>query len=148
MNRRTRAIVVVCAAAFLAFLDTTIVNVSFPNIAPHFPEASRSELSWVLDAYFIVIAAFLVPAGELADRLGALALAIVEGETWGWASGRILGLLALAAALVAVLVRRCLTHPRPIVDPALMAALLSGVAVLALTPLRTAAPTLQEVEHV
>ncbi|HLY35002.1 MAG TPA: MFS transporter, partial [Jatrophihabitantaceae bacterium] len=70
MTRRTRAVLAVCAAAFLAFLDTTIVNVSFPNIAQHFPTASRSDLSWVLDAYFIVIAAFLVPAGELADRLG------------------------------------------------------------------------------
>src|SRR5689334_3287971 len=70
MTRRTRALVAVCAAAFLAFLDTTIVNTSFPNIAAHFPKASRSDLSWVLDAYFIVIAAFLVPAGELADRIG------------------------------------------------------------------------------
>src|SRR5690349_4901436 len=70
MTRRTRAIVAACAAAFLAFLDTTIVNVSFPNIAGHSHQASRSDLSWVLDAYFIVIAAFLVPAGEIADRVG------------------------------------------------------------------------------
>ncbi|MDT4920586.1 MAG: hypothetical protein QOI15_1488 [Pseudonocardiales bacterium] len=259
MNRRSRALFAVCAAAFLAFLDTTIVNVSFPNIAAHFPQASRSDLSWVLDAYFIVIAAFLVPAGQLADRvgrkrvflfsinafvgtslvcalaptwqvlvaarvlqgiaaaviapvsmalllpefpaerrsqgvgiwgaaaalaaasgpvlggllveaadwrliflvnlpigllivlvgrgaliesrddhaaeaglpdligagaavvgLGALAMAIVEGQSWGWGSPRIVGTFVVAAVLVGVLVRRCLTHPNPVVDPALL----------------------------
>ncbi|CAM4002436.1 MFS transporter [Smaragdicoccus niigatensis] len=256
MSRRTRAIIAICTAAFLAFLDTTIVNVSFPNIAEHFPDASRSDLSWVLDAYFIVIAAFLVPAGELADRLGrkrvflaalagfivtsvlcaiapsweflvgarvlqgvaaaviapvslalllpefsiekrsagvgiwgaasalaaasgpplgglivdvadwrwiflvnipigigiyllgrsalvessdasthlpdfigivatagglgALALGIVEGETWGWGSPRIIGSFVAAAIFLAVLVYRCATHPQPVINPALL----------------------------
>jgi EmrB/QacA subfamily drug resistance transporter len=70
LQRRTMAIAAACLGGFLAFLDTTIVNVSFPSIAASFPDAGRSELSWVLDAYFIVIAALLVPAGGIADRLG------------------------------------------------------------------------------
>src|SRR3712207_7563619 len=70
MPSRTAALIVACGGAYLAFLDTTIVNTSFPDIAASFPEAERSELSWILDAYFIVIAALLVPAGALADRLG------------------------------------------------------------------------------
>ena len=70
MPSRTAALLVACAGAYLAFLDTTIVNTSFPDIAASFPEATRSQLSWILDAYFIVIAALLVPAGALADRLG------------------------------------------------------------------------------
>ena len=41
MSRRSRALIAVCAAAFLAFLDTTIVDISFPNIAARFPAASR-----------------------------------------------------------------------------------------------------------
>ncbi|HZO05269.1 MAG TPA: MFS transporter, partial [Solirubrobacterales bacterium] len=61
---------VACAGAFVAFLDTTIVNIAFPDIAASFPEASRGLLSWVLDGYFVVIAALLVPAGGLADRFG------------------------------------------------------------------------------
>jgi EmrB/QacA subfamily drug resistance transporter len=69
-NRRTLAIVTACAGGFLAFLDTTIVNTAFPDIAASFPSASPASLSWVLDAYFIVIAALLVPAGGVADRLG------------------------------------------------------------------------------
>lgn len=257
LQRRTTAIAAACAGGFLAFLDTTIVNVSFPSIAESFPGAGRAELSWVLDAYFIVIAALLVPAGGIADRigrkrvflaavlafavtsvlcavapswqvlvaaralqgaaaaviapvslalmlpefpaarraagvgiwgaaaalaaasgpplggviveladwrwiffanvpiallvllagrrglresvdehvgglpdlagsglviggLGLLALAIVEGGTWGWGSGRVVGAFAAAAVLLAAVARRCTTHPRPIVDPALL----------------------------
>jgi EmrB/QacA subfamily drug resistance transporter len=70
-RRHSRAAVAVaCTGAFLAFLDTTIVNIAFPDISASFPEASRGLLSWVLDGYFVVIAALLVPAGGLADRFG------------------------------------------------------------------------------
>jgi EmrB/QacA subfamily drug resistance transporter len=64
------AVLVASAGAFLAFLDTTIVNIAFPDISQSFEGAERSVLSWVLDGYFVVIAALLVPAGGLADRYG------------------------------------------------------------------------------
>ncbi len=70
LQRRSLAIFAACAGGYLAFLDTTIVNVSFPSISESFPGADRAQLSWVLDGYFIVIAALLVPAGMLADRVG------------------------------------------------------------------------------
>ena len=70
MARRSVALLAICGGAFLAFLDTTIVNTSFPDIRAGFPEASPAELSWILDGYFIVLAALLVPAGGVADRLG------------------------------------------------------------------------------
>ena len=70
MSRRTVAIASACAGGFLAFLDTTIVNTAFPDIAASFDDAGPSELSWILDAYFIVMAALLVPAGAIADRIG------------------------------------------------------------------------------
>ena len=56
--------------AFLAFLDATIVNVAFPNIRESFPDATISNLSWILNAYSIVFAAFLVVSGRLADLVG------------------------------------------------------------------------------
>ena len=56
--------------AFLAFLDATIVNVAFPNIRESFPDAAIATLSWILNAYSIVFAAFLVVSGRLADLLG------------------------------------------------------------------------------
>src|SRR2546428_8858477 len=68
---RLRAVLVVCSlAAFMAFLDATIVNVAFPSIQRTFPHVERSWLSWVLNGYNIVFAALLVPAGQLADLVG------------------------------------------------------------------------------
>jgi EmrB/QacA subfamily drug resistance transporter len=61
---------VACFGAFLAFLDATIVNVAFPSIRESFPEASIGGLSWVLNAYNIVFAAFLVVCGRLTDLIG------------------------------------------------------------------------------
>jgi EmrB/QacA subfamily drug resistance transporter len=63
-------LVVSSLAAFMAFLDATIVNVAFPSIRGSFPHVSQSWLSWVLNGYNIVFAALLVPAGQLADLVG------------------------------------------------------------------------------
>jgi len=57
-------------AVFAVFLDTTIGFVTFPAISAQFHTASPSTLSWVLNAYTLVFAALLVPAGRLADRVG------------------------------------------------------------------------------
>lgn len=256
MARRTLALLAICGGAFLAFLDATIVNVSFPDVRRSFEEATTAELSWILDGYFVVFAAFLIPAGGIADRLGRkrvfvagtaafivtsllcavaptwqtlvaarvlqglsaavvapvslalllplfpperraagiglwgaaaalaaacgpplggvlvelagwrwifvvnlplgalvlvaalrgldesrderstglpdlpasalaaaglglLALAIIEGDSWGWGDPATVGAFAAAVVLLGVVVRRCVTHPRPLVDPAL-----------------------------
>jgi EmrB/QacA subfamily drug resistance transporter len=66
----TTVLVVASLGAFLAFLDATIVNVAFPSIRESFPDTSISSLSWVLNAYNIVFAAFLVVCGRLADLIG------------------------------------------------------------------------------
>ncbi|MFI6583005.1 MFS transporter [Embleya sp. NPDC050493] len=60
---------VVCSAAFMAMLDVFVVNVAFTDIGKEFG-APLADLSWVLNAYAIVYAALLVPAGRLADRYG------------------------------------------------------------------------------
>jgi EmrB/QacA subfamily drug resistance transporter len=69
-GHRKGAVAIPCAGAFIAFLDTTIVNIAFPDISASFAGSGRDALSWVLDGYFVVIAALLVPAGGLADRFG------------------------------------------------------------------------------
>lgn len=66
----TAVLLVASFGAFLAFLDSTIVNIAFPAIQRYFHGSSISSLSWVLNAYNIVFAAFLVAAGRLADLLG------------------------------------------------------------------------------
>ena len=57
-------------AVFAVFLDTTILFVAFPSISADFSSVSPSSLSWILNAYTIVFAALLIPAGRLADRIG------------------------------------------------------------------------------
>jgi EmrB/QacA subfamily drug resistance transporter len=69
-RHRKSAIAIACAGAFVVFLDTTIVNIAFPDISASFEGSGRDALSWVLDGYFVVMAALLVPAGGLADRFG------------------------------------------------------------------------------
>ncbi len=66
----TRVLLVACFGAFLAFLDATIVNVAFPSIRESFPTTSIASLSWVLNAYNIVFAAFLIVCGRITDLLG------------------------------------------------------------------------------
>lgn len=267
MTQRTRLVVaVVCLGAFMAGLDLFIVNIAFPALERDFPGAGVDGLSWVLNAYTIVFAALLVPAGRWADAFGrrrvfltglavftvasaacaaagsaemlvvtrvaqavgaalliptslalllaefpperrAIAVAgwagvsavaaaagpplggllvglswrwvflvnvpvgiaalvigarvlresrdpdpvapdglgagllalgvaagvagIVEGPTWGWSDPRVLGAFAFAALLLAIVARRCLTHPAPVVDPALVAIRPFRVAVIA-----------------
>jgi EmrB/QacA subfamily drug resistance transporter len=256
MSRRWLVFAVVSVGTFVAQLDLFVVNIAFPSIRAAFPGAPASSLTWVLDAYAIVFAACLVPAGRLTDLLGrragyqtglalfalasivcaaapdlgvlvagrvvqavgaavlvpcglalllgsfpaeqrasavgawsavgaiaaasgpplggllvtlswrwvflvnvpvvlvtlvagvrvleeirhpdagglpdlpgavvlvgavgGLVLAIVEGESWGWGSARLLGTLAVSAVLLAVFVRRCLRHPLPVVEPELL----------------------------
>jgi EmrB/QacA subfamily drug resistance transporter len=69
--RRVTAVVGVLAlAVFMSSLDLFIVNLAFPYISKQYPGTSLSSLSWVLNAYTIVFAAVLVPAGRWADRIG------------------------------------------------------------------------------
>jgi EmrB/QacA subfamily drug resistance transporter len=255
MERRWQVLMVVVAGVFMAGLDLFIVNIAFPQIRLDFAGTSLGALSWVLNGYTIVFAAFLVVAGRWSDTFGrkrsfllgvalftaasaacaaapsigflvaaralqgfgaallmpaslglllpefpaerrhvaigiwaavggvaaaagpplggllvqaswrwvflvnvpvglaallagsrvlrelrhaepgrpdfvgagvltvavaALAGAIVQGGRWGWGSARIVGLLALAALLLAILARRIARHPAPIVEPALL----------------------------
>jgi len=65
----TAVLLVAAFGAFLAFLDSTIVNIAFPAIQTYF-HGDIGSLSWVLNAYNIAFAAFLVAGGRLADLLG------------------------------------------------------------------------------
>ncbi|MBJ7450564.1 MAG: DHA2 family efflux MFS transporter permease subunit [Blastococcus sp.] len=62
-------LLVVSAAVFLSALDLFIVNIAFPTLATSF-DTTTGALSWVLNAYTIVFAALLAPAGRIADRIG------------------------------------------------------------------------------
>ena len=61
---------VLALAVFMSSLDLFIVNLAFPYIGREYRGTSLGSLSWVLNAYTIVFAAVLVPAGRWADRVG------------------------------------------------------------------------------
>lgn len=68
--RPTATVLVASAAAFLASLDLFIVNIAFPEIRSAFGHADLAAMSWILNGYTVVFAAFLNPAGRLGDRYG------------------------------------------------------------------------------
>jgi EmrB/QacA subfamily drug resistance transporter len=70
MEQRWKVLVITSVGLFMASLDLFIVNIAFPDMAADFGGASLPSLSWVLNAYAIVFAALLVPAGRIADRVG------------------------------------------------------------------------------
>jgi EmrB/QacA subfamily drug resistance transporter len=62
-------LVAVCLGTFMLLLDITIVNVALPDIQRAL-NSSFADLQWVVDAYALTLAAFLLTAGSLADMYG------------------------------------------------------------------------------
>src|SRR5215218_8833791 len=60
---------VVSVATFMLHLDITVVNTALPAIEEDL-HASFTDLQWVVDAYTLTLAAVVLTAGSLADRLG------------------------------------------------------------------------------
>ncbi|MGO8724010.1 MAG: MFS transporter [Acidimicrobiales bacterium] len=58
-----------CVAQFMVLLDVSIVNVALPSIK-HSLGFSQAELQWVLNAYTLTFAGFLLLGGRLADLFG------------------------------------------------------------------------------
>lgn len=66
----TGALVVAAGAAFLAFLDLSIVNIAFPSLVRDHPGTSTTTMTWVVSGYAVAFAALLTPGGRIADALG------------------------------------------------------------------------------
>ena len=69
LERKWWTLIVVCLAIFMLLLDITIVNVALPPIARSL-HAGFTDLQWVIDAYALTLATFVLNAGSLADLLG------------------------------------------------------------------------------
>src|SRR3954454_25414104 len=67
---RWRVWAIVSVGVFMASLALFIVHIAFPDIRADFAGSTLADLSWVLNAYAIVFAALLVPAGRISDRAG------------------------------------------------------------------------------
>ncbi len=69
MERKWWTLIVVSVATFMLLLDITVVNTALPAISEDL-DASFTDLQWVIDAYTLSLAALVLTAGVLADRLG------------------------------------------------------------------------------
>jgi EmrB/QacA subfamily drug resistance transporter len=67
--RRWWALIAVAMSMLVVGLDLTVLNLALPTIATAL-HASTSDLQWFNDAYSLVLAAAVLPAGLLGDRLG------------------------------------------------------------------------------
>ncbi|QOL48364.1 MFS transporter [Massilia litorea] len=61
---------IACIAVFLVSIDSTVLFAAFGALTAAFPAATPADLSWVLNAYTVVYATMLIPAGGLADAHG------------------------------------------------------------------------------
>ena len=87
MARKWWTLIAVSVATFMLLLDITVVNVALPQIRDDLG-GSFSDLQWVVDAYALTLAALVLTAGSLADRLGRRRLFV-----WG------LGIFSAASLL-------------------------------------------------
>ena len=69
LDRKWWTLIAVCTATFMLLLDVTVVNVALPAIQRSL-HSSFSDLQWVVDAYALTLAAFLLTAGVVGDMYG------------------------------------------------------------------------------
>jgi EmrB/QacA subfamily drug resistance transporter len=69
VERKWWTLIAVSVAIFMLLLDITVVNVALPDIQRS-QHSSFRDLQWVVNAYALTLAAFLLTAGALADLFG------------------------------------------------------------------------------
>src|SRR6185437_3435585 len=69
VERKWWTLIGVSVAIFMLLLNITVVNVALPDIQRSL-HSSFQDLQWVVNAYSLTLAAFLLTAGALADRFG------------------------------------------------------------------------------
>jgi EmrB/QacA subfamily drug resistance transporter len=74
--RKLWTLVICCVAQFMVVLDVSVVNVALPSIRAdlHF---TGTELQWVVNAYTLTFAGFLLLGGRAADLLGRRKMLVV-----------------------------------------------------------------------
>ena len=104
--RRSPNTVLAVAAlgVFMAFVDATVVNIAFPQIAHDFHGTPIASLQWIVDAYNIVFAALLITSGRLADLIGRRRMFLIGLAVFTTASG----LCAIAPSVGVLVAMRAL----------------------------------------
>jgi EmrB/QacA subfamily drug resistance transporter len=85
MERKWWTLIAVCVATFMLLLDITVVNTALPSIRKDL-HSSFTDLQWVVDAYALTLAAFVLTSGSLADRLGRKRVFVIGVAIFTFAS--------------------------------------------------------------
>src|ERR1700740_3329471 len=83
--RKWWALIAIAASVLVVGLDLTVLNLALPTIANDL-HASTSDLQWFSDAYSLVLAGAMLPAGLLGDRLGRKKVLLVALVLFGASS--------------------------------------------------------------
>ncbi len=67
MERKWWTLIAVCVATFMLLLDITVVNTALPSIRRDL-HSSFTDLQWVVDAYALTLAAFVLTSGSRSAR--------------------------------------------------------------------------------
>jgi EmrB/QacA subfamily drug resistance transporter len=65
----TGTLAVVCLATAMLMLDVAVVNTAMPKIAADL-HSDLTGIQWIVDAYTLALAAVVLTAGSIADRIG------------------------------------------------------------------------------
>src|ERR687887_1376413 len=76
MERKWWSLLAVCLATFMLLLDITVVNVALPDIQKDL-DTDLTGLQWGVDAYTLLLSAFTLMMGTLADRFGRRRLFVI-----------------------------------------------------------------------
>src|SRR3954453_20381069 len=88
MKRKWWTLSVVSIATFMLLLDITVVNTALPSIRKDLG-GSFADLQWVVDAYTLALAAVVLMAGSIADRVGRRRTFVLGLAIFSLASGAI-----------------------------------------------------------
>jgi EmrB/QacA subfamily drug resistance transporter len=95
---------VLCLCSFVVVVDTTLVNVTLPTLVRELHATTR-ELQWIVDAYNLTFAAFVLAAGSLGDRMGRRGMLLAGLAVYGVANA----LAALAGDPAQLIAARAVT---------------------------------------
>jgi EmrB/QacA subfamily drug resistance transporter len=104
--RRWWTLIVLCVSLLVIGIDNTILNVALPTLVRDL-DASTAQLQWIVDAYTLVFAGFLLTGGSLGDRFGrkhtlTLGLVIFAGASAAGAFSGSSTMLSICRAFMGV----------------------------------------------
>ena len=83
--RQWTILAVLMSAMLVVILDTTILNVALPSMEREL-SASQSQQEWMVDAYTLTFAGFMLAAGVMGDRFGRRRLILLGLAVFGASS--------------------------------------------------------------